>query len=307
MPHYTLLAGGVGAARLLRGLLRTLPPEQLTVIVNTGDDEEFHGLHVSPDLDTIVYTAAGVATDWPGWGLAGETFAAKGELDRLYGPGWFALGDRDLATHIYRSDRLRRGAKLSAITTDIAKSYGVAVRVLPMSNDPVRTMLDTDDGVLAFQEWLVKRRGRPKVRRLRFRGARKAKPCPGVLAALRRSQRVFVAPSNPFVSIGPMLAIPALRKTLLELKSRTVAVSPLIGGRAIKGPLAAMLRTQGLGRGSQAIAEIYRDLAEVLVVAPGDAPRKTKSHWPRIVERDILIDTPERSARLAEALIAPEL
>lgn len=307
MAHYTLLAGGVGAARLLRGLLRILPPEQLTVIVNTGDDEEFHGLHVSPDLDTIVYTAAGVATDWPGWGLSGETFAARAELDRLYGKGWFALGDRDLATHIYRTDRLRRGARLTAITRDIARSYGVSVRVLPMSNDPVRTILHTDDGRLAFQEWLVRRRGRPRVRKVAFRGARLAEPAPGVLAALKRSTRIIVAPSNPFVSIGPMLAMPAMRRTLSELQDRTVAVSPLIGGRAIKGPLAAMLRSQGYVRGTGAIAELYKQLASVLVVSPGDSPARPKKDWPRIVEREILIDRPSRAASLATALIAPEL
>ncbi len=307
MARYTLLAGGVGAARLLRGLLRILPSKDLTVVVNTGDDEQFHGLHVSPDLDTIVYTAAGVATDWPGWGLAGETFAARGELDRLYGKGWFALGDRDLATHIYRTDRLKRGARLSAITREIVASYGLDLSILPMSDDPVRTMLVTDQGTLAFQEWLVRRRGLPKVRRVVFRGARKARPAPGVLAALRRSDRILVAPSNPYVSIGPMLAVPELGRTLRSLQERCIAVSPLIGGRAIKGPLASMLRSQGQRRGTAGIADLYKTLVATLVVAPGDRPRRHESGWPAIVERETLIDTPERASRLAGALIAPDL
>lgn len=305
--RYTLLAGGVGAARLLRGLVRALPPEQLDVIVNTGDDEEFYGLHVSPDLDTITYTLAGVATDWPGWGLRGETFAARAELDRLYGPGWFGLGDRDLATHIFRTEQLRAGRSLAAITRHIGQSYGITTRVLPMSNERVRTLIDTNRGTLAFQDYLVREGGKPKVSGVRFQGARKAQPAPGVLTAIRRARRVFIAPSNPFVSIGPMLAMTPLRRELKAARARTVAVSPLIGGRAIKGPLAEMMRSQGFKPGTAGIAEIYRDLVSTLVVAPGDTPGRLKPGWPRIVEAPILIDRPARSAKLAEFLTSVDL
>jgi LPPG:FO 2-phospho-L-lactate transferase len=305
--RYTLLAGGVGAARLLRGLVRTLPPQDLDVIVNTGDDEEFYGLHVSPDLDTITYTLAGVATDWPGWGLRGETFAARAELDRLYGQGWFGLGDRDLATHLFRTEHLRKGRSLSWVTRAIAASYDLSTRVRPMSDDRVRTLIDTTQGTLDFQEYLVKRRGKPRVTGVRFKGARRAKPAPGVLTSLKKSSRIFIAPSNPFVSIGPMMAMPELRRALVDARHKTVAVSPLIGGRAIKGPLAQMLRSQGHKVGTQGIAEIYKGLASVLVVAPGDTPKKLDPSWPRIVEAPILINTPARSLRLAKRLVGMEL
>jgi len=303
----TLLAGGVGAARLLRGLVRVVAPRDLTVVVNTGDDDEFYGLHVSPDIDTILYTLAGLAPLERGWGIEGDTFTVRGELDKVAGRGWFALGDRDLATHIQRTRRLREGASLSEVTRELARARGVKVRVLPMSDETVRTVICTDRGDLAFQEYLVKQRTRPRVRAVRYRGARGARPAPGVLEAIARSRVVILAPSNPFVSLGPILAVPGIRRALVAARERVVAVSPLIGGRAVKGPLASMLRSMGLKADVAAIATLYRDIASTLVVSPGDTPRAgAAAAGVTIVEQDILLLDPRRAERLARRLVAPK-
>lgn len=300
----TLLAGGVGAARLLRGLARVVPAKQLTVVVNTGDDDQFHGLHVSPDLDTIVYTLAGLAPIERGWGIDGDTFAVRNELETVAGPGWFALGDRDLATHIQRTRRLREGATLAQVTAELAKARGIRMRILPVTNDPLRTVIRTPGGDLAFQDYLVRRRAKPRVVGIRLQGARRARPAPGVLEAIAGARMVLLAPSNPFVSIGPMLAVPGVRAALAAARSRVVAVSPLIGGRAVKGPLASMLRSMGHGSSAEAIARIYRGLAGTLVVAKGDAAGLKAPRGMRIVEDDILLLDPRRSERLARKLIA---
>lgn len=319
----TLLAGGVGAARLLRGLARVVRPRDLTVIVNTGDDDEFYGLHVSPDIDTILYTLAGLAPLDRGWGIDGDTFTVRDELDRVAGRGWFALGDRDLATHIQRTRRLREGATHSEVTREMARARGIKVRVLPMSDDAVRTVISTDRGDLAFQDYLVRLRARPLVRAVRYRGARAARPAPGVLEAIAASRLVIVAPSNPFVSIGPILAVPGIRRALAAARDRVVAVSPLIGGRAVKGPLASMLKSMGLAADAGAISKLYRDIASTLVVAPGDAPAPANdkavkvgaSHASKgasrptgmeVVERDILLLEPKRAELLARFLVDPK-
>jgi LPPG:FO 2-phospho-L-lactate transferase len=277
----------------------------LTVVVNTGDDDEFYGLHVSPDIDTILYTLAGLAPLDRGWGIEGDSFAVRAELDRVAGPGWFALGDRDLATHIQRTRRLREGASLTAVTRELAAARGVGVRVLPMSDDPVRTIIRTDGGDLAFQEYLVRKRARPRVRAVRYRGARASRPAPGVLEAIAGADLVVVAPSNPFVSVGPILAVPGVKRALAAARGRVVAVSPLIGGRAVKGPLASMLRAMGHGRGVAAIAALYRGLASTLVVAPGDAPPPAVARVARlaVVEHDILLLDPRRAETLARHLL----
>lgn len=296
----TLLAGGVGAARLLRGLRSIVEPERLTVVVNTGDDDVFYGLHVSPDLDTILYTLAGLSPPGRGWGIRGDTFRTRQGLDRLYGEGWFALGDEDLATHIFRTDRLKSGATLSRCTRELASALGVRERVLPATDDPVRTVMRTDEGSLAFQEYLVRRRGRPKVRGVGYRGKNAARPAPGVLRAISGADVVVVAPSNPFVSIGPILAVRGVRDALARRAATTVAVSPLIAGRAVKGPLASMLRSLGKGSGTKAIADYYAGLAGTLIVDPADVPkRKASSRWPEIVAHDILIDKLPAARNLA--------
>lgn len=243
-----LLAGGVGGARLARPLAAALPDgARLTVVVNVGDDFEHCGLAVSPDLDTVVYHLAGLADAERGWGMADESFRAMAELARLGGPTWFALGDRDLATHLYRTHRRAQGAPLSQITAEICRRRGLpaAVEVLPASDDPVRTWVDTAVGWLPFQTYLVERGARDPVRGFAYQGAEQARPAPGVVEALAAADRIIVAPSNPFVSLAPILAVTGIRQALEAAAAPILGVSPLIGGRAVKGPLADMLRALG--------------------------------------------------------------
>ena len=294
-----LLAGGVGAARFLRGLVLATDPSRLTVIVNTGDDEEFYGLSVSPDLDTIIYTLAGLTPERRGWGIKDDSFHALGQLKRLYGQAWFMLGDRDLATHIYRSERLGQGQSLARVTAAICESYALKTRVLPMSNQPVRTIIHTSRGPLPFQEYLVAKRGRPRPQRISFRGAAAARPAPGVVAAIKSADRILVAPSNPFVSIAPMLAVKGIRRALVDRRGRVTAISPLVAGKAVKGPLDSMIRNLGSGPANTTIADFYRRLAARLVVDRGDTPARQKDGWPHILEYDVLIPTAARAARLA--------
>lgn len=295
----------MGAARFVRGLARLVAPDRLTIIVNTGDDEEFYGLHVSPDLDTIVYTLAGMAPWVPGWGVAGDTFAACEALSRLYGKAWFALGDRDLATHLFRSHSLRSGSTLSACTATLCERFGVRQRVLPMSDDRIRTLVKTSEGTLAFQDYLVRRRARPAVTGVSFAGARKATPAAGVLEAIRDADLVVIAPSNPIVSLGPMLAVPGIRAALRARCQQVVAISPIVDGRAVKGPLVRMLRGLGHRPDNSGIARLYAGLAGRLLVAKGEAPRRAgPASWPRFVETDILMVDEDASERLAHTVLS---
>jgi LPPG:FO 2-phospho-L-lactate transferase len=267
----TVLAGGVGGARFLRGLSRRTDPRHLTVIGNTGDDEEFFGLHVSPDLDTVLYTLAGRADRGRGWGVRGDTFSCLETLGTLGLPTWFRLGDRDLAVHIFRTERLRAGWPLSRVTAALARVQGVRATVLPMTDAAVRTMIYTPAGRLAFQDYLVRRRGRDDVRRIEIRGAARARPAPGVVAALQRSTAIIIAPSNPLVSIGPILAVPAIRHALRLRRAPAAVVSPLVGGRAVRGPLDRMLHGLGLEASPPGIARLYRGLVDVFVLDRRDA------------------------------------
>jgi LPPG:FO 2-phospho-L-lactate transferase len=296
----------VGAAKFLRGLIRSADPAALTIVVNTADDDRFYGLAVSPDLDTITYTLADVAPRDRGWGIAGDRFACLEALARLYdGAGWFRLGDRDLATHIYRTDRLMQGASLTTVTAELCRAFGVPTRVLPMSDDPVRTTIDTGARELSFQRYLVGERARPVVRRVRYRGARAATPAPGVLAAIRDADAVIVAPSNPILSIGPMLAVPGIGRTLRERRAPVVAVSPLVGGRAVTGPLARLLRRAGFPASSLGIARCYRPFLDALVIDRADAadgPALERAGC-RAIVTDTLLSTPARAARVARTLL----
>src|SRR5215470_15074900 len=268
----TVLAGGVGAARFLRGLSSLLDPRALTVIVNTGDDESFFGLHVSPDVDTVLYTLAGVVHRGQGWGLDGDSWECLAALGRFYDATWFRLGDRDLATHIYRTDALRRGERLTAVTAAIARAYGVRARVLPMSNTPVRTIVAVAGrGPLPFQQYLVRGRGRGRVTHIVARGAARAQPAPGVLTALRRARFIILPPSNPFVSIGPILSLHGVRQTVRRGRARVAAISPIVGGAPVKGPLHRMLRGLGHEVSALGVARLYRDLADVFVIDQRDA------------------------------------
>jgi LPPG:FO 2-phospho-L-lactate transferase len=262
------LSGGVGGARLLDGLARALPPGSLTAIVNTGDDFVHLGMHVSPDLDTVMYTLSGLAHEERGWGLAEETFLGLAMVKRYGGPDWFALGDRDLATHLLRSEWLRAGEPLSAITARLCEALGIEQRVLPMSDAPVRTMIETtEEGTLPFQQWFVRRRAEPPVRVVRFDGGRT--PAPGVVEAIDACAVVVVGPSNPYVSIDPILCLDGVRAAIA--RKPVVAVSPIVGGAAIKGPLATMIRDLAREVASAgAVARHYDGLVRAMVVERGD-------------------------------------
>jgi LPPG:FO 2-phospho-L-lactate transferase len=249
------LAGGVGGAKLVDGLARALLAEDLAVIVNTGDDFEHLGLNICPDLDTVCYTLAGIANETTGWGRAGETWSAMESLAELGGPDWFRLGDRDLGTHLERTRRLREGHPLSQITRSFCQAWGVRPSIYPMSDDPVPTVVSTEEGELPFQEYFVRRRCQPRVKGFRFQGAERAAPAPRVLEALQAAQLVVICPSNPWVSVDPILAVPGVRD--LVIARTVVAVSPLIGGRAVKGPAAKMFAELGLAPSALTVAHHY--------------------------------------------------
>jgi len=261
----TALAGGTGAAKLLRGLGRVLDPRDLTVVVNTGDDTEIWGLHVSPDLDTVCYTLGGVIDERKGWGLTDETFHALDQIARYGEPVWFNLGDRDLATHLYRSRLLREGRSLTQITRAIAQALGVTATVLPMSDQPVRTRILGPDGWLAFQEYFVREKAQVEVRAVNYAGAPAARPAPGVLDALRTADAVLLCPSNPITSIGPILAVPGLVETLQSTEAIVAAVSPIVGGDAVSGPAGRLMAGAGLPVSATGVARAYGGWLDLLV------------------------------------------
>lgn len=263
------LAGGVGGAKLAHGLAQVLPPEDLTIIVNTGDDFEHLGMRISPDLDTVCYTLAGLANPDTGWGRAAESWHALTELQQLGGPTWFRIGDRDLATHLERTRRLSAGQSLSLIVHDFCRAWGVQQTVLPMTNASVRTMVQTDTGELAFQEYFVRQRCEPRVRGFRFDGVEDARAAPGAIEAVLAADAVIICPSNPWVSIGPILAIQDVRAAIAS--KAAVAVSPIVGGKAIKGPADKMFRELGLDPTAAAVAQFYVSLVGSFVMDRVDA------------------------------------
>lgn len=265
-PGVVALAGGVGAARFLDGLARILPPERLFIISNTGDDAEIHGLHISPDIDTVTYTLAGLADPQRGWGIRGDRFHCLEALGRLGAETWFQLGDRDLATHLYRTERLRLGHTLAEVSAEIRLALGVKSQVVPMSNDSVRTRVCTPSGELEFQTYFVKRRARDSVSGVRFDGAERAQPAPGILDGIAQAEAVILCPSNPFISIGPILAVPGIREALRKRRGRTAAISPIVAGRALKGPAARMMRGLRLTPSAAEVARLYADFAGVFVL-----------------------------------------
>ncbi|MGH7815020.1 MAG: 2-phospho-L-lactate transferase [Candidatus Binataceae bacterium] len=301
-----MLAGGVGAAKFLRGLARAVPPERIAAVVNTGDDEIFHGLHVSPDLDTITYTLADAVNREQGWGLEGDSFNALAALGRFYESPWFRLGDRDLATHIYRTDRMRARASLEQVTAEIAEGFGVRAQVLPMSNDRVRTFVKLHGRpALPFQEYFVRGRARGTVERVELRGIESARPLPAAIRAIRASRAVIIAPSNPFVSIGPILGLPGMRDELRRARPRVAAISPIVRGMAIKGPAAKMLRGLGMEVSALGVARLYRDDASLFVIDHADrrliAPIERLGM--RVIALDTIMASPARAARLAAAVL----
>ena len=266
----TALAGGIGASKLLLGLYEVMDPALLTIIVNTGDDIELHGLKISPDLDIVTYTLAGVVDPVKGWGLRNETFHALKHLAGYGRANWFNLGDRDLATHIHRTALLAEGKTLSQAAESIRAALGVKARVLPMSDQPVTTIIDSNEGPLHFQEYLVKRRAEPVVHGIRFSGEEAARPAPGVLEAISDAARMVICPSNPLISIGPILAIPGVRGQLSARKDDVIAVCPIVGGKSLKGPSDKMLVEQGHAATALGVAKLYADFTGTFVIDPVD-------------------------------------
>ncbi len=267
-----VICGGVGAARLLRGLTRVIPGDDLTAIVNVGDDLELHGLHISPDLDTITYTLADAVSTERGWGLDGESWQAMEMVGRYGGIDWFNLGDRDLGTHLFRTHLLHTGSTLSDATAKIVAGWNLDLRVLPVTDDRLRTMVTTTtEGEIAFQEYFVRLQHGVPVSSVRFDGAEDSSPAPGVIEAIESSDHVIVAPSNPVVSIDPVLAVPGVREALAARRESVVAVSPIIGGKALKGPADRLLVELGREASALAVAEWYREVIGVLVIDEVDA------------------------------------
>lgn len=308
-----VLAGGVGAARLLRGLLAVHPAQDVTAVVNTGDDIELHGLHVSPDLDTVTYTLAGAINPDTGWGLVDETWRAMDTVRRYGGITWFNLGDRDLGTHLYRTQRLAEGAPLSVVTAEIVRGWDLGLTVLPVTDDRLRTMVtidetdgDGDGHEIGFQEYFVQRRHDVAVRSVRFDGADAARPGPGVLDALAGAEQVIIAPSNPIVSIGPLLAVPGVHDTVVARRADTVAVSPIIAGAALKGPADRLLRALGHESSVVGVARLYRDLAATLVIddADADLAPAVEAEGLRCVVAPTIMSGPDEAAALGRTVLA---
>ena len=302
-----VLAGGVGAARLLAGLVQVVDPTTLTAVVNTADDLVMHGLEISPDLDTVTYTLAGAIDPERGWGLDGETWQAMESLRRYGGDAWFNLGDRDLGTHLFRTARRRAGASLSQVTAEIAAAWGLTLRLLPVTDDAIRTRVTVDDdGEIGFQEYFVHRQHAVAVRAVRFEGAAEAAPAPGVLEAIATAATVVIAPSNPIVSIGPVLAVPGVRDAVAARREDVVAVSPIVAGAALKGPADRLLTELGHESSVVGVARIYAELAATLVIDTADSALAgaVEAEGLRCVVTDTIMSSPERSAALARSVLA---
>jgi LPPG:FO 2-phospho-L-lactate transferase len=271
--HVLALSGGIGGAKLALGLSRVLPAQTLTVVANTGDDFEHLGLSISPDIDTLMYTLAGLDNPEAGWGRKDETWTFMSALTQLGGETWFKLGDADLAVHVERTRRLRAGESLSRITGDLCRKLGVPARIVPMSDDPVRTRIRTDDGWLDFQDYFVRYQSQPVVREVMFAGIAESRPQQELMAALADPglRAVIVCPSNPLISIDPILTVPGVRQALAICSAPVVAVSPIIAGRAVKGPTAKMLGELGIVPSAESVARRYADIVDVFVADPDDA------------------------------------
>lgn len=299
------LAGGVGGSKLLVGLDKRVPPGELTAIVNTGDDAVIYGVHVSPDVDIVTYWLSGMNDKQRGWGITGDTFETIDALERFGVETWFRLGDRDLATCLYRTQQLRAGATLSSVTDDIRRALGIDTRIIPMSDDEVPTRIVTEDGrTLEFQDYFVKEQHKPPVKEVRFSGIADAKPAPGVLDAIRRADRVILCPSNPVVSIGPILALPEVRDTL-RAHPLVIAVTPIVRGAPLKGPADKLLPTLGTEVSALGVAGLYKDFCDVFVVDERDAEEvaSIEELGARVVTLDTVMHNHTASEALSQRLL----
>jgi LPPG:FO 2-phospho-L-lactate transferase len=265
-----VFTGGTGGAKLVQGLQQVVAPEDLTIIVNTGDDIDWWGLHVSPDVDSVLYALSGLLSADRGWGVDNDTFCCLERMKQLGQPSWFSLGDLDLATHLTRTAMLRAGKSLSRTTAELAAKLGIRARVLPMSDDRASTMLDTAKGTLTFQEYFVRERHQVEVRRVRFEGAHRACPAPGVIESIKAAEAIVFAPSNPVTSIGPILSVPGIRDALRRSKAPVAAVSPIVGGAAVSGPAGALMKMMGWPSTIAGVAKAYEDFLDVLIADRAD-------------------------------------
>ncbi|HYA22212.1 MAG TPA: 2-phospho-L-lactate transferase [Thermoproteota archaeon] len=301
----TVLCGGVGGSRFLRGIAQAIDNRRITAVVNTGDDIVFHGLYISPDIDIVLYSLAGLIDDRRGWGIKGDTFHCLKTMNKLGMETWFALGDRDLATHVLRTSLLSQGRTPSEVTHELADRLNVRVRVIPMTDQRLETRIKTPRGWMSFQEYLVKRQMRDDILRLGFVGRRKARPGPDVLRSISMSDLLILPPSNPFVSIGTILSLPGVREAIEERKGPTVAISPIIGGKVVKGPLAKMMRAHEMEVSSLSVARMYRGLLDGFVLDDRDSALldQVKLTGVRVLVADIMIASLESSKRLAREVI----
>ncbi|PKB72962.1 MAG: 2-phospho-L-lactate transferase [SAR202 cluster bacterium Io17-Chloro-G7] len=299
-------AGGVGGAKLALGLCRIVHPERLVICVNTGDDDSFHGLHVSPDLDTMMYTLAGLSDPDFGWGLHGDTFTALSMLKQYGADTWFNLGDRDFATHIRRTQLLGQGATLSQVTQELCRSLGVEHQVIPMSDDPLRTVLETHDGDLSMQDYFVRQRAQPVVNAVRYDGAQEAKPSPGLESALSDAEIIVFCPSNPFLSLGPILAVTGVADMLEKSTAKRIAVSPIVGGDSVKGPAGKIMAELGQEVSCVGVAKQYRNYCDVLVIDQQDSDRASEIEELGVtpVVEPIIMQTESEKVALARTVIA---
>ncbi len=299
------LAGGVGAAKLLRGLVQIIPPQDLVIVGNTGDDIELYGLHISPDLDIIMYTLAGIVDETKGWGVSGDTFNCLYMLGTLGLETWFKLGDRDLAIHILRTKMLKEGMTLSKATAELCKMLGVKAKLVPMSDNPVRTKVLSGTLRLEFQEYFVKRQTKDIVTGVLFEGAEEAKPAPGVITAIRNADRIVMCPSNPVLSMSPMLSISPIRKELQKTNAYIIGISPIVGGKALKGPADRIMASMGLEVSAYGVAKFYEDLLDHFIIDKMDEQHKRRIEelGMKVTVADTVMKTLEDSIRLAKIVM----
>jgi LPPG:FO 2-phospho-L-lactate transferase len=301
-----VLTGGTGGAKLIEGLSREIDPAQLTIICNTADDFVLHGLNISPDLDTIMYTLAGLSDPAQGWGIQGDTFTVLQQLEKLGGEAWFKLGDKDIATHITRTRLLRGGLKLSDVTDRLREHFRIKARIFPMSNDGIETRVETPEGVISFQEYFVKRRWQPDVKKVFYTGVAKSRPAPGVLEAIGSAAGVVICPSNPVTSIGPILAVPGIRDALKQASVSIVGVSPMVGESAISGPAHKLMAAQGVEPSALGAAKSYADFLDQFVIDSEDEALKGKLErlGMKVVATSIRMKSLADKRRLAREVLA---